>query len=102
MNSSFDLDSKSLEMITQILLEHVPKAKAWLFGSRATGHAKPFSDVDILIDVGLPLSIQQLASLNTAFDESLLPYKVDIADARSISDTFKNAIDDQLIPLKLI
>lgn len=31
-----------------ILLRHLPEAQAWVFGSRATGRARPFSDLDIL------------------------------------------------------
>ena len=80
--------------------QHLPSnAKIWLFGSRVRGEAKKFSDVDLLIDLGKPISIETLSKLNLAFEESLLPYKVDIADAMTISETFRKNIQSQLIPL---
>lgn len=101
MNTSIDLEPKYFDSIIQILNKYLPpQAKVWLFGSRVTRRSKPFSDVDILIDTGIPLSLLQLSELDSAFDESLLPYKVDIADAQTISKTFKEAIEDQLIEVE--
>lgn len=103
MNASIDLESKYFDIITQILRQCLPpQAKIWFFGSRTQGRSKPFSDVDILIDLGIPLSLAQLSELNMAFDESLLPYKVDIADAWTINESFKLAIQNQLIPVTTI
>lgn len=102
MNPSLDLALKYQQLIANILAKHLPSnAKICFFGSRTTGQAKPFSDIDILIDIGKPLSLKQLTTLNIAFDESLLPYKVDIADATVISESFKQAIFSQLIPFAL-
>lgn len=69
-------------------------AKMFFFGSRTTGRTKPFSDIDFLIDIGTQRSLEQLSSLTIEFDESLLPYKVDIVDASTISEEFKLAIHD--------
>ena len=101
MNTSIDLERKYFDSIIQILNKYLPpNASVWFFGSRVTGRSKPFSDVDILIDLGVALSLTQLSELDTAFDESLLPYKVDIADAQTISETFRDAIEDQLVEIK--
>lgn len=98
MKKKIDLDFKYLEIIIQILHKQLPtNAKVYCFGSRTMNRAKPFSDIDILIDIGQPLSLALITSLNIDFDESLLPYKVDIADAHSISEEFHHAIQDQLI-----
>lgn len=100
MKPLIDLDPKYLEMIMQIVHKNLPEnTKVFLFGSRATNRAKPFSDIDLLIDAGPPLSLAQLSSLNVDFDESLIPYKVDIADSTTINKEFRLAIQDQLIPL---
>jgi predicted nucleotidyltransferase len=95
-----DLSEKHLALVLMILSQHLPShAKIWLFGSRATGRAKKYSDIDLLIDIGNAIPIQLLSQLNSAFDESVLPYKVDIADANTITDAFKENIKSQIIPL---
>lgn len=57
-----------------------------LYGSRAKGNYKPFSDVDIAL-VGNTLSRTDINRLYAALDESLLPYKFDI----SLLASLKNA-----------
>lgn len=103
MNKIIELDPKYLDLIAQIVRNHLPSnTKVFFFGSRTTGLAKPYSDIDLLIDTGNPLSLEQLSILTTEFDESLLPYKVDIADAYTISESFKKAIHNQLVPFNFL
>lgn len=61
-----------------------------LFGSRAMGNHKPFSDVDITL-LGKELSHGDLIRLYTDVDESSLPYKFDISLFSKIKD--KELID---------
>jgi predicted nucleotidyltransferase len=49
-----------------------------LYGSRAKGNYKPFSDVDIVL-VGDALSRTDINRLYASIDESSLPYKFDIS-----------------------
>jgi predicted nucleotidyltransferase len=96
-----DLSKENLALVLMILSKYLPlHAKIWLFGSRATGRAKKYSDIDLLIDIGNAIPMQLLSQLNSAFDESILPYKVDIADASTITDAFKENIKSQIIPLR--
>ena len=46
--------------------------KAWVFGSRATGRARPYSDLDILISCPKPLDWRARADLQDAFEASIL------------------------------
>ena len=50
--------------------------EAVLFGSRAKGNYKKGSDIDIAVKG--PVEKDALAQLMMAFDESLLPYLVDV------------------------
>jgi uncharacterized protein len=54
--------------------------KTWVFGSRATGHARPYSDLDILISTPTPLDWRARADLQDAFEASNLPFRVDIVE----------------------
>ena len=48
----------------------LPGAEVWVFGSRATGHARPFSDLDLLVTKPVSLTWLQLADLRDAFEAS--------------------------------
>jgi hypothetical protein len=75
-------------------------SRVWVFGSRAKDKIKPFSDLDLAIDYhGNQLPIAVLAELVFAFDESDLPYKVDIVDWHNISDNFRQHITQDRILL---
>ncbi len=54
--------------------------QAWVFGSRATGHARPYSDLDILISEPQLLDWRARADLVDAFEASSLPFKVDVVE----------------------
>ena len=80
-------------IIRNILRAHVPDYTVWAFGSRATGRAKQYSDLDLAISGGKPLGIDLIAQLAEAFGESDLPYKVDIVDWTTASEAFKKVIE---------
>lgn len=102
MNKHIDIKPEYLNTVKDILRSHLPPhAKTWLFGSRASGKAKTYSDIDLLIDLGEPIPLEILANLTLAFEESNLPYKVDLADAAAINKTFHDNIKEQLILLTL-
>ena len=72
---------------------------AWVFGSRATGRARRYSDLDLAVDAGRPLTLDETARLSEAFRESDLPYRVDLADWQSIGDRFRQTIAADRTPL---
>lgn len=92
-----------LALIKKILKMHLPVAsKVYVFGSRVTGKAKKYSDLDLAIDKqGMPLSLSERACLEEAFQESYLPYKVDLLDWNSASKEFKAYIDQDKIDLDI-
>lgn len=80
-------------IIRNILRAHVPDCTVWAFGSRATGRAKQYSDLDLAISGKKPLGIDLAAQLAEAFAESDLPYKVDIVDWATASEAFRKVIE---------
>lgn len=87
-----DLKSEHLKMIRDILATHVPGVEVRLFGSRATGPAKPHSDLDLaLVWVG-KIDFGTMAQLKDAFSESDLPFRVDVLDWNDIDDEFRGII----------
>lgn len=75
------------------------KSEFWVFGSRVTGNARPDSDLDIAIKHPLPLRPGTLTKARAAFEESALPFEVDLVDYETASQAFKEIIDRTSIRL---
>ncbi len=87
-------------MVWQILRANLPAAaRVWVFGSRASGRARRYSDLDPAIDAGRPLTLDEAASLADAFSESDISYRVDVVDWHAIDDRFRQIIAHQRVPL---
>lgn len=63
--------------------------QVFIFGSRATGKAKKFSDYDIGIMGKKPIAWKILSLAEEAFEESDIPVKVDLVDFSLVSDKFR-------------
>ena len=55
--------------------------KVYLFGSRARGSNRPYSDVDIAVDSEVDIR-RDLLILRELLEESSFPYKVDLIDLK--------------------
>lgn len=91
-NPMLTLPDKDLAIVTAILQQYIPQYTVWAFGSRVQGRVKPFSDLDLAIIGTEPISNALEMTLKHAFDESLLPIKVDIVDWQRITPTFQKII----------
>lgn len=77
---------------------HYPQAKIYLFGSWATGKNKPYSDIDIAIDIGEKIHFRDIARLAQTIDNLELHNMVDIVDMNSIPEELKkNILQDRII-----
>lgn len=75
--------------------------KAWVFGSRATGRARPYSDLDILISSPAPLDWRARADLQDAFEASNLPFRVDVVEEARLAPTLASRVlaERQYLPI---
>lgn len=97
---SVDLPADHRRLVLNILRAHLPpSAKAWVFGSRATGRARRYSDLDLAIDAGRQLTLDETARLSEAFSDSDLPYRVDLVDWQGIEDRWRRTIAAQRVAL---
>ena len=92
---SLELTASELQLVRQILATWVPDRVVWVFGSRATGNAKKYSDLDLAILGETPLSLAQLADLAEAFSLSDLPFRVDLVDWSQANEAIKANIHRQ-------
>ncbi|MBL0924996.1 MAG: nucleotidyltransferase domain-containing protein [Sphingomonadaceae bacterium] len=94
MSRSPHLSDHEKTTVLEILRRHLPdNTQVHVFGSRATGQCKPWSDLDLVIDAQKAIPLALLARISEAFDESSLPWKVDMVDRHSVSKEFARVID---------
>jgi len=87
-----DIRPDHLRMVLDILQKHVPQYEVWAFGSRAKWTAKDYSDLDLCIVSDQPLSFSLLGALAEDFSDSDLPWKVDVVDWATVSESFRKII----------
>lgn len=88
-----DIRPDHWEIVRGILKKHVSQHEVWAFGSRAIWKAKEFSDLDLAIITEHPLTLDISASLSDDFSNSDLPYKVDVVDWATTSESFRKIIE---------
>lgn len=79
------LSPEQLCEVRQIIAQVIPGAQVWVFGSRATGKARPFSDLDLLLTQPSKLDWAQRAALTDAFEASRLPFRVDVVESAGLA-----------------
>lgn len=95
-----DLVDEHRRIVVAILQSLLPAGTAvWVFGSRVRGRARRHSDLDLAIDAGRILTLDETAQLREAFAESDLPYCVDLVDWRAVGDDFRGMIAAARLPL---
>lgn len=75
--------------VAETVLAAEPIVRIFLFGSRATGHAVPRSDVDLGIDVGHPVAPDVMTRLREAFDDLPILQKIELVDFADVDPAFR-------------
>jgi uncharacterized protein len=83
--ASVMLSAEQALTVRQILQSVLPDARVAVFGSRATGRARPFSDLDLLLLNPPRLNWAQRADLRDAFEASTLPFRVDLVEVAGLA-----------------
>jgi predicted nucleotidyltransferase len=94
-----DLKPEQLKIVCNILARHLPGREVQIFGSRAIGRAKPHSDIDLVIMGDELLPVTTIRILRDAFDDSDLPFQVDLVEWAGTSEEFRKVIDATARPL---
>lgn len=85
-----DLSESHLHKVREILKQRVPGCETRVFGSRVTGRSKPTSDLDLAV-VGVT-DPEALSRLREDFQESDLPFRVDVVDWAQLTPEFQAII----------
>lgn len=89
--STLDITPQQRQLVRALLQEYLPETTVWAYGSRVKGTARPHSDLDL---VAFASAQQQaaIAELKDAFDESDLPFRVDLFAWHEIPKSFHRTI----------
>lgn len=92
---------QALNDIRQIIRRNLPDKnyRIFLFGSRAGGFARRFSDFDIGIAGKTRVPARQFNQIQSDLEDSDFPYKVEIVDFKDIQESFKNLALKHTLPL---
>lgn len=83
--AEFGLETNEMEKIKNAIASIDGVDKAVLFGSRAKGNYKAFSDIDISL-FGNSLTTPTVMRLHSTIDDLLLPYEIDLNIFHSIKN----------------
>lgn len=88
----FGLASRHWELISQLVIAplHRHNCNVYVFGSRARGDFRPFSDLDLLVEGSVdPLA---LSEIREDLEESNLPIKVDLVHIDDLAESYRAGI----------
>lgn len=97
-----NVTNEELKIILDILKKYVLDCEVRVFGSRVNGISRNSSDLDLAIVGNNKLDFRLINDLTEAFQESDLPFRVDILDWHTISPEFQKVIEEgyEILPLK--
>jgi uncharacterized protein len=93
-----ELKPQHIELAQTILSTHLPRAQLQAFGSRTTGKAKPFSDLDLAVLDDARFSDSELATARYALEESALPIRVDLVRWSQLPSALRSVIEQTGTP----
>jgi predicted nucleotidyltransferase len=91
------MSATELALVKSILATWLPTQEVRMFGSRARGKPKPYSDLDLVIMGETPTPLSTLGQLQDAFASSDLPWRVDVVDWATTSPEFQSHIAEHSI-----
>ena len=88
---AIDLTAGQRRTVLALLNRHLPNTTVWAYGSRVKWTSHPASDLD-LVAFAEPKQGARVAELREAFDESNLPFRVDLFIWDDVPESFQTRI----------
>ena len=92
MTPAIDITAEQRRTILALLDRHLSDTAAWVYGSRVKGTSRPTSDLDLVVFAG-PKQSARVAELREAFEESNLPFPVDLFVWDEVPESFRTRIE---------
>jgi predicted nucleotidyltransferase len=99
--NALGIEQTHYHTIQSLLKQLVPETPVWAFGSRVHRRCqKPFSDLDLVL-LGDNSNVNILFVLQDSFEESDLPFVVDVSFWSDLPAWLQEQISQEHIPLQL-
>ena len=95
---AIDITVEQHKRVLSLLEKHLPSTTVWVYGSRAKWTARPQSDLDMVVFT-TPEQNSQVFNLREAFEESNLPFRVDLFVWDDMPERFRKHIKQDYVVL---
>lgn len=98
----YGLSESEFQFLQEKLIQPLKQqgAKVFLFGSRANGKFKKFSDIDILFDDSVKkIPTFEIYRLLSEIEESSFPYKIDLVANNDLAQSYRTNVEQEKIAL---
>ena len=98
LDQTVDITGEQRATILALLERHLPDTEAWAYGSRVKWTSRPQSDLDLVVFAAQEQQMQ-IDALREAFEESDLPFRVDLFVWDDVPNSFRKPIQDEHVVL---
>ncbi len=99
VSKSIDLDPRTRRTVEGLLHRHLPGVTIWAYGSRVKWAARPHSDLDLVVFVSKDQR-RDVANLREVFEDSDLPFRVDVFIWDEVPETFRREIREHYVVMQ--
>ena len=93
-----DITSDQRELILGLLEDYLPNVTVWIYGSRIKGTTRAQSDLDMVVFT-VHGQEAHVSNLKEAFEESNLPFRVDLFRWDEVPENFRATIQKEHVVL---
>ena len=91
LDRPIDITADQQKTLLALLKRHLPNTTAWVYGSRVKWTSRPQSDLDLVVFT-TPDQERRVSELREAFEESSLPFRVDLFVWDAVPEQFRNRL----------
>ena len=98
IDGNIDLSAEHRATVVALLREYLPGTTVWAYGSRVIWTSRDNSDLDLVV-FATRKQVDQVSALREAFEESDLPFRVDLFAWDDVPESFRNRIRAEHVEL---
>ena len=98
IDQPIDITTEQRKAVLALLRRHLPGTAAWVYGSRAKWTSRLQSDLDLVV-FATSEQQRQVGDLREAFEESNLPFRVDLFVWDDVPESFRKQIEAEHVVL---
>ena len=98
VNRPIDITAEERKTVLALLVRYLPNTTVWVYGSRVKWTSRPESDLDLVV-FATSEQAGRVADLREAFEESNLPFRVDLFVWDEVPEQFRKQIEAEHVVL---